>query len=56
VATKACADSYWTEWRKSDTVSALLAAGASTDGVPEVTGYDEVDTLLAAHRRRKTEG
>jgi hypothetical protein len=52
MAVKACVDSYWTEWRKPDTVVALLAAGASTDGVPATTGYDEVDAQVAAHRRR----
>jgi ankyrin repeat protein len=51
-AVKACVDSYWTEWRKPDTVAALLAAGATTQGVPVVTGYDEMDALLAAHRSR----
>jgi hypothetical protein len=52
LAVKACVDSYWTEWRKPDTVAGLLAAGATTDGVPEVSGYDEVDALSAAHRSR----
>ena len=51
MAIKACVDSYWTEWRSPDTVAALLAAGASTDGAPEKSGYDEVDALLARHRR-----
>jgi len=50
MAVKACVDSYWTEWRKPDTVAALLGAGATTEGVPEVSGYDEVDALLKSHR------
>ena len=50
MAIKACVDSYWTEWRSPDTVAALLAAGASTEGVPEKSGYDEVDVLIARHR------
>lgn len=50
MAIKACVDSYWTEWRSPDTVAALLAAGASTEGVPEKSGYDEVDALIAKHR------
>jgi ankyrin repeat protein len=50
MAVKACVDSYWTEWRSPDTVAALLAAGASTEGVPEKSGYDEVDTLIAKQR------
>lgn len=50
MAIKACVDSYWTEWRSPDTVAALLAAGASLEGVPEKSGYDEVDALIAKHR------
>jgi len=53
LAAKACVDSYWTEWRRPDTVAALLAAGATTEGVPDAIGYDEVDALLAAHRSRR---
>lgn len=49
LAVKACVDSYWTSRRKPDSVEALLAAGASTDGVPYPCGYDEVDALLRAH-------
>lgn len=50
MAVKACVDSYWTVWRKPDTVAALLGAGATTEGVPDVSGYDEVDALLKSHR------
>ena len=50
LAVKACVDSYWTEWRRPDTVAALLAAGANSEGIPDVTGYDEVDALIKAHR------
>ena len=50
MAIKACVDSYWTEWRSPDTVAALLAAGASIEGVAERSGYDEVDELIAKHR------
>ncbi|HWP69677.1 MAG TPA: ankyrin repeat domain-containing protein, partial [Gemmatimonadaceae bacterium] len=50
LAVKACVDSYWTEWRRPDTVAALLAAGANAEGIPDVTGYDEVDALIKAHR------
>ena len=52
LAVKATVDSYWTEWRKPDTVAALLAAGANDDGVPDASGYDEVDALIRAHRSR----
>jgi ankyrin repeat protein len=50
LAVKACVDSYWKEWRRPDTVAALLDAGATTDGVPDTSGYDEVDALIRAHR------
>jgi len=33
LAVKACVDSYWRDWRKPDSVDALLRAGASTAGV-----------------------
>ena len=46
LAVRACVDSYWTEWRTPDSVSALLAAGASTAGVAFPSGYDDVDELL----------
>lgn len=49
LAVKACVDSYWTDGRKPDSVAALLAAGASTDGVTLPTGYAEIDELLRAH-------
>jgi ankyrin repeat protein len=46
LAVRACVDSYWT-WRRSpESVAALLAAGASTNGVKFPSGYDEVDQLL----------
>ena len=49
-AIQACVDSYWTEGRSPETVAALLAAGANTDGIPDRSGYDEVDELIAHHR------
>lgn len=49
-AIKACVDSFWTERRNTQSIEALLDAGASTDGIPEQTGYDEADGLLAAAR------
>jgi ankyrin repeat protein len=48
LAVKACVDSYWRDWRSPDSVAALLAAGATTDGVKFPSGYADVDTLLAA--------
>lgn len=47
LAVRACVDSYWTERRSPESVRALLAAGASADGVPYPSGYAEVDALLA---------
>jgi ankyrin repeat protein len=46
LAVKACTDSYWKYRRKPDSVAALLAAGAMTDGIDLPTGYDEIDRLL----------
>ena len=49
LAIKACVDSYWSERRTPDSVAALLAAGASVDGIMYPSGYDEVDELLREH-------
>ncbi len=46
LAVRACVDSYWTYRRSSESVRALLAAGASTAGVEFPSGYAEVDDLL----------
>lgn len=46
LAVKACIDSHWKYRRKPDSVAALLAAGARTDGVDLPTGYSAVDELL----------
>lgn len=46
LAVKACVDSYWTHLRSPDSVKALLAAGASRDGIRIPCGYAEVDELL----------
>jgi len=50
LAVRACVDSYWTELRSPESVRALLAAGASTDGVPCPCGYADVDELLVSPR------
>jgi len=47
LAVRACVDSYWKDARSPESVAALLAAGASTDGVRVPTGYDAIDALLA---------
>lgn len=46
LAVKACIDSYWRERRRPDSVAALLAAGAVTDGIELPSGYDAIDALL----------
>ncbi|HEY4358836.1 MAG TPA: hypothetical protein VGN16_24020 [Acidobacteriaceae bacterium] len=46
MAVKACVDSYWKQRRKPDSVAALLAAGATTEGIDLPTGYDAIDELL----------
>jgi ankyrin repeat protein len=51
LAVKACVDSYWTNRRSPESVEALLRAGASVSNVEFPSGYAEVDTLLAAHKK-----
>jgi ankyrin repeat protein len=51
LAVRACVDSYWTCKRSPESVAALLAAGASTEGVDVPSGYAEVDDLLRRHAR-----
>jgi ankyrin repeat protein len=51
LAVRACVDSYWKYRRKPDSVAALLAAGASTDGIELPTGYSAIDELLVAYKR-----
>ena len=46
LAVRACVDSHWISRRSPQSVTALLAAGASLSGVQYPSGYDEVDTLL----------
>lgn len=47
---RGCVDSYWRGRRTPAVAAALVAAGATTDGVPHPSGYDEVDDLIARHR------
>ena len=49
LAVRACVDSYWMRRRSPESVEALLAAGASVDGVAYPCGYAEVDELLAQY-------
>jgi ankyrin repeat protein len=50
LAVRACVDSYWKDCRSPESVAALLAAGASTDGIGLPTGYVEIDALLLGSR------
>jgi Ankyrin repeat len=50
LAIKACVDSYWTRRRSPESTAALLAAGASVQGIELPTGYDEIDALLRRYR------
>ena len=56
LAIRACVDSYWTDRRTTESISALLDAHASTDGIPEHTGYDEADTLIRAANATRHQG
>ena len=48
LAVKACIDAYWMRRRQPDSVAALLAAGATKEGIRLPTGYDAIDALLMA--------
>ena len=43
---QASVDSFWTGRRSTDSIEALLRAGASLDGVTLPSGWDEADTWL----------
>jgi len=51
-AVSACVDSYWRDRRQPTSVRALLAAGASVEGVVLPTGYDAIDALFERQLRR----
>jgi len=53
LAVRACIDSYWKYRRKPDSVAALLAAGARTDGIDLPTGYSDIDELLVVPKGRE---
>jgi hypothetical protein len=48
LAVKACIDSHLKARRQPDSVAALLAAGATTQGIKLPTGYDAIDALLVS--------
>ena len=45
----AATDSYWKYRRTTESIEALLKAGASTTGIEPPTGYPEADALLIQH-------
>lgn len=49
LAVKATVDSYWSARRSTESIEALLDAGASADGISIPTGYDEADEVLRRH-------
>jgi ankyrin repeat protein len=51
LAVRACVNSYWSGRRTSESVRALLNAGARITNIPLPTGYDAVDELLLASGR-----
>jgi len=46
LAVKATVDSYWKRRRTTESIEALLAAGATLDGVEIPCGWDEADAVL----------
>jgi len=46
LAVRACTDSYWSYRRTTESIKALLDAGATTEGIQIPTGYEEADYLL----------
>jgi ankyrin repeat protein len=46
LAIRAATHSYWTYRRNTDSIQALLKAGASVEGIAIPTGYPEADALL----------
>ncbi len=49
LASKATVDSYWAGSRTTESIEALLDAGASMDGIKVPTGYDEADEIFRRH-------
>ncbi len=47
LAIKACTDSYWKYRRTTESIEALLNAGAAVTGIDLPTGFDEADVLLS---------
>lgn len=51
LAVRACIDSYWQYRRRPDSVAALIAAGATPDGIELPTGYEEIDEILLSQQK-----
>ena len=49
LAAKANVDSYWTDQASTESIEALLTAGASVSGARFPSGYEPADALLRAH-------
>jgi ankyrin repeat protein len=47
LAIRACTNSYWKYRRTTESIEALLNAGATVTGINLPTGYDEADKLLS---------
>jgi len=56
LAVKACVDSYWMNRRTPESIEALLAAGATLDGIEIPCGYAEVDKLFNAAPSGESQG
>jgi ankyrin repeat protein len=56
LAIKAAVDSYWTRRRTTESIQALLEAGASTENVELPTGYDQVDILIRQYSSQSNAG
>jgi ankyrin repeat protein len=54
LAIRACVDSHWTYRRSTESIQALLEAGASTTNIELPTGYDEADALLRQYATAQT--
>jgi ankyrin repeat protein len=49
LAVNATVDSFWTWRRSTESIEALLDAGATMDGISVPTGYDEADEIFRRH-------
>jgi ankyrin repeat protein len=52
LALRACVDSHWKARRTTESIEALLTAGASTEGIAVPTGYPDADEILLRYQHR----